>query len=444
MVPQLRRLEERFPNDLLVIGVHSAKYTTEGKDRHLRQAILRLGMDHPVVNDHEMRVWSDYAVRAWPTLMFIGPDGRVIGKHEGEFDADELSRVIEQIIDEARSDLRDDPRDWLDPLDHPTGELAFPMAVRMWGDTMAIADTGHHRVLVTDPSGTIKAAVGDGTPGLVDGPFDVARFHHPHGLWIDADRIIVADTGNHSLRLIDLASGRVSTLAGTGEIAHSYSSGGPALETPLRSPWDVAVNQDDCYISMAGNHQLWHMRLGSDEIRRYAGTGHEGRRDGPIASAWLAQPEALEIRSSKLYFCDAETSSIRRGSRNSKMVETLVGQDLFDWGDVDGPLDAALLQHPAGIANDQNRALLYVSDTYNNKIKCIDQEHRVIETLAGTGEPGYLDGPLAEAQFFEPHGLFASEYFVLVADTNNHYIRHIDLLTHQVSTFNIRWGADTG
>ncbi len=424
-MPQLRRLEEVFPNTLLIIGVHSAKYTAEGDDRHLRQAILRLGIDHPVVNDREMRVWSAYAVRAWPTLMFIGPDGRVIGKHEGEFEAGTLSGVIEQIIDAASADLQDDRIDWLAPLERPAETLAFPMTIRNSGGRLAIADTGHGRIVVTDSTGKTERVFDD-------------QLVSPHGLAFDGETVIVADAGDHSLRQIDLATGATSMLAGTGEIAHSYSSGGPALQTPLRSPWDVCRDHENIYISMAGSHQLWRQPIGSSEIRRFAGTGHEARKDGPLASAWLAQPTAMDLQDGSLVFCDAETSSIRIASLGDGRIETLVGQDLFDWGDVDGALPSALLQHPSGVAWHPSGRYIFVSDTYNNKIKRIDLEGQIIETVAGNGEPGWTDGAGEVAQFFEPHGLAVVGDSLFVADTNNHRIRRIDLSTSEVSTVELR------
>lgn len=437
----MRRLEDQFGDQLLVIGVHSAKYTAEGKDVHLKQAVRRMGLDHPVVNDREMRIWSSYTVRAWPTLMFIGPDVQVIGKHEGEFDVASMASVVEQVLDEARDDLRSAPIDWLDVLEPPQGELAYPTAIQALDGRLAIADMRKHQILVTDADGRIEASIGSGQPGFADGSLSEAQFNAPHGLAVTDDgRIIVADTENHSIRSIDLEAERVSTIAGTGEIAHGYESGGTVESTSLRSPWDVALDGDDLYIGMAGSHQLWYHRLGSDQIRRYAGTGHEGKRDGTLRNSWLAQSSGVSVGSGELFFCDAETSSVRRAdlrAASDGQVETLVGKDLFDWGDVDGALDAALLQHTTSVVSDPERDCLYVSDTYNNKIKRIDLERGTIETFAGTGKPGHRDGQADQAQLFEPHGLALVDDTLIVADTNNHAIRRIDLDSGEVSTIDV-------
>ena len=116
MLPQLRELEERFVDRLVVIGVHSAKFTAEQATEAVRQAVRRHGIRHPVVNDRDFRVWREYAVRAWPTLMFVDPRGKVIGRHEGEFEAGQLAGVIETMLREF------DAAGWLDPAPLDLGQ----------------------------------------------------------------------------------------------------------------------------------------------------------------------------------------------------------------------------------------------------------------------------------------------------------------------------------
>ncbi len=417
---------------MIVIGVHSAKYTTEKDDRHLAAAIRRNNIEHPVVNDGDMNIWSQYGVRAWPTLMFLDPENRVFGKHEGEFRVEQMVPVVEQMIAEFDSEGLIDrrPLDFLKPPEPIRSTLAFPLGLHADAATnrLYIADTNHNRVVVTTLDGELQQVIGSGGAGLDDGRFEEATFNRPHGLTLDGDTLYVADTDNHAIRRVDLRSGVVTTLAGTGRQAYSYVSGGPARETDLNTPWDVTLLDGVLYIAMAGNHQLWAHELGSDEVRRLAGTGHEGIRDGTLANAWLAQPSGIDGFDGQLFFADAETSAIRAAGISGPTagtLTTLVGKDLFVWGDTDGPLGAALLQHPTGVAVDPESGALFVSDTYNNKIKRLDPVAGTIKT--------WLAGGL-----FEPHGVSLSGDTLYIADTNNHAIRRAALAAGEMTTIEVR------
>src|SRR5574337_1070078 len=83
---QLREVEERFADVLVVISVHSAKFPSEKATERVRDAVRRYEINHPVVNDAQFGLWRTYAIRAWPTLVFIDPNRRIIGQHEGELD----------------------------------------------------------------------------------------------------------------------------------------------------------------------------------------------------------------------------------------------------------------------------------------------------------------------------------------------------------------------
>ena len=101
--PQLRKLEEKYAAEMVVVGVHSAKFNAEKATENVRRAIMRYEIEHPVINDADFIVWRQYAARAWPTLMFIGPDGKVVGKHEGEFPIEALDNVLATMVTEYDS-----------------------------------------------------------------------------------------------------------------------------------------------------------------------------------------------------------------------------------------------------------------------------------------------------------------------------------------------------
>lgn len=440
MLPQLAEVEHHFQDELVVIGVHSAKFPGEKPDPSLRNAVLRYELDHPVVNDVNMEIWESYSVRAWPTLMFLDPQGRVIGKHEGEATADALidamGDLIRQYDEQGQIDRA--PLSAIQPMEQPATSLVFPGKVLAdaAGSRLFVSDSGHHRIVITGLDGGNPVTIGSGEIGLVDGSFDEARFHHPEGLALDGDILYVADTKNHAIRRVDLNARTVSTIAGTGEAGMGFADAGPARSVDLRSPWDIALVGQTLYIAMAGMHQLWALDLDSGMLRPYAGGGREGIRDGDFERAWLAQPSGIAEMDGKLYFVDSETSSVRwAGLPPRDDVDTIVGIGLFAFGDVDGRTREVRLQHPMGLA--AGDGVIYVTDSYNHKIKRVYPEDRRSETWLGDGTAGDQDGVEEEARFFEPAGASLANGKLYIADTDNHAIRVADLETGQVTTLTI-------
>lgn len=442
MLPQLRRLERKWSRELAVVGVHSPKFVAERDAEAVRHAIERLNVGHPVINDRDFAVWQAYAVRAWPTLMFVDPAGKVIGRHEGEFPLEPFDRLIADMVAEfdARGLLDRRPLDRAAGAPEDTGPLRFPgkvLADERRG-LLAVADTGHDRVVLADLDGRVRRVVGAGEAGLADGPADRARFHQPQGLALAGDVLHVADTENHALRAIDLATGAVSTVAGTGEQLMGPRAGGPALRTALSSPWDLAVLDGVLYVAMAGTHQLWALPLGRGVIHPYAGTGREALEDGPREEASMNQPSGLTTDGARLYVADSEASAIRVVDPGpGGGVRTIVGEGLFEFGDRDGVGAAAVrLQHPLGVL--WHGGALWIADTYNHKIKRLDPATAECRTFAGSGTPGRADGARDAARFGEPGGLAVAGGRLHVADTNNHAIRVVSLADGSVETLELR------
>ena len=439
--PQLRKLESKYASELMVIGVHSAKFPNEKEKENLYKAVKRCELEHPVVNDAEFRVWREYACRAWPTMMFIDPEGKVIGKQEGEISYEQLDSLLAQMVAEF------DGRQLLDRLpltlsreSEPDTPLSFPGKVLAdeISQRLFISDTNHNRIIVATLDGEVTAIIGSGSEGLADGDFSSCQFNHPQGMVLDGETLYVADTENHALRSIDLAAGKVNTLAGNGKQGHRREGFGPGFSTELISPWDLALHDGKLYIAMAGCHQLWVMDLELDIIGPYAGTGGESITDGLLLTqATLAQPSGITTDGNRLYFADSETSSIRSAELVPEgKVRTIVGLDLFIFGDTDGEGHYVRLQHPLGITH--RDGALYVADTYNHKIKKIMPVARSAETLLGTGNSGCVDGGQREACFSEPSGLSIANGQMYIADTNNHQVRVADMDTWEVGTLELR------
>jgi hypothetical protein len=424
----------------LVIGVHSPKFPAERDAEAVREAVRRYGVTHPVVVDAGHRVWSAYGVRAWPTLVLVDPEGRVVAAAAGEPDRAALLRACRRALDEARARGTLAPRPLpLAPERVPAGTLAYPAKVTVAPGLVLVADTGHHRIVGFDASGRAALEVGGAGPGLADGSAAVARFRRPNGLAVVGDVLYVADTGNHALRAVDLASGAVRTVAGTGERGAGWPpAGGPGRGVALRSPWDLASDGRRLYVAMAGAHQIWAYDPASGRIEPFAGAGPERAQDGPAARACFAQPSGLALGEGVLYVADSEASSIRavEDLEGDPVVRTVCGSgDLFGFGDRDGRGERALLQHPVGLAFCDG--LLYVADTYNHKVKRVDPATGECVTLFGDGTPERLPellpgeplrpaSPAAPA-FHEPEGLACADGALLVADTNNHRVLEVRL-----------------
>ena len=440
--PQLRKLERKYAAELQVIGVHSAKFTAEKDTENVRKAILRYDIEHPVVNDYDFEVWNQYTAHAWPTLIFIDPEGKIIGKHEGEVAVEPFDDVLADMVSQFDAKGLLDRRplsfklerevEWERPLSFPGKVLADEESGRLF-----VADSNHDRLVVLSLDGDLIDVIGSGEQGMVDGGYGQAAFNDPQGMDLDGDALYVADTKSHAVRRVDLKKKRVETIAGIGEQAMMFHGGGEGPTTSLNSPWDVARSDSTLYIAMAGFHQLWRLDLKTLEVRPHAGSGRERIVDGALDVAELAQPSGIATNGQKLYFTDSETSAIRAADLDTGGgVSTIVGLHLFTFGDVDGTGDDVRLQHPVGI--DLQDGVLFITDTYNNKVKRVFPATRAAATFLGSGEPGHKDGPGLLAEFHEPGGLSVAGGKLYIADTNNHVIRVADLQSQQVDTLEIK------
>jgi DNA-binding beta-propeller fold protein YncE len=331
----------------------------------------------------------------------------------------------------------------LKPLPPVGGELRFPGKVLAdeQGGRLFIADSGHNRIVVADLDGKISLTIGSGKAGRADGVKDEAQFDHPQGLALAPDRatLYVADTENHAIRAIDLATGRVTTVAGTGKQGHQRS-GGQALATDISSPWDLTFVGNKLWIAMAGTHQLWTLDLSAGLVDIAAGTGVESIHDGPLLQATFAQPSGITSAGDVLYTADSETSSVRMVDLVNSRVRRLVGRGLFDFGDVDARGDSVRLQHPLGVdaVGENGTTTVYIADSYNDKIKRLNPELREVETVFGGDGRGSSDGAWKAAEFWEPGGVSVAGRRIFIADTNNHLIRKGDLESGEVTTVTIR------
>jgi len=444
IIPDLKRLETKYKDELVVIGMHSAKFYNEKDTENIRQAILRYGIQHPVINDRNFEVWQEYEARAWPTVALIDPDGYLVGVTTGEGIYESLDRLIAGLVKDydARGALNHQPLQIKPEIDNLTidSQLAFPgkIVADEKSGRLFITDSNNNRILIVAANGEVIKVIGSGAIGFEDGDFSTARFFHPQGLCYDAgnDLVYVADTENHAIRRVNLKSERVETIAGTGQQARLYNEEGIGRQVALNSPWDLILIGDALYIAMAGSHQIWILDTKTLEARVFVGSGRENIIDGPRKVAALAQPSGITTDGQYLYWVDSEASGVRRFRLNGPdAVETIIGVGLFDFGDIDGRYPQARLQHPIGIT--WHNGFIYVADTYNHKIKRIDPQSKEAITVVGTGKHGHIDGPALSAELYEPNGLCFLGGKMYITNTNNHRIRVYDSTTNMVSTLKL-------
>jgi DNA-binding beta-propeller fold protein YncE len=452
VLPDLKFLEHKYAKELVVIGVHSAKFDNEKETGNIRKAILRYEIEHPVINDANMIIWRKFNISSWPSLVLIDPDGHYCGVAPGEGNRELLDTVIAKVIayHKAKGTLDETPvRFDLERNKAAPTPLRFPgkLLVDAPNKRIFVSDSNHNRIVISSLDGKLLDVIGSGAIGSKDGGYAEAQFDHPQGMTLVDDLLYVADTENHQLRTVDLAKKHVSTLAGTGKQAHFREQGGRLHQSALNSPWDLCVVDGVLYIAMAGPHQIWSHKLGTGLIQPYAGSGREDIRNGDLDAGALAQPSGIVSDGKNLYVVDSEGSAVRMITTKQRqnlasptgVISTIAGthdlpngQSLFAFGDVDGVGTAARFQHPLGIVLHEGGA--FVADSYNHKIKFVDFKSAAVTTWLGTGKPG---SGLDPVQFAEPAGLAIADGKMYVADTNNHRIVVVNLASKDAGEFTI-------
>jgi thiol-disulfide isomerase/thioredoxin len=438
VLPTLRKVEEAFPDEVVVIGVHSPKFAAEKELENLQSAIGRYDIQHPVIHDPEMTLWKQYGVHAWPTLVFIDPAGNIIGQTSGEPEPLHLLNAVRDLLEKYEQEGSLQPRKLELSIEaRPVTRLSYPGKIKpLPGEekTWMVADSGHHQIVLFDDKGVELKRIGSGRRGGEDGNAETATFNSPQGMIADDKAIYVADTNNHAIRRVDRQSWEVTTPVGNGErgtmLINKFQS---AKGRALASPWDLEIKDDILFFANAGSHQIGALDLAENRLRLIAGNGGENILDGDVLHAELAQPSGLVFKPNygALYFADSETSAIRLIHMKDGRVETLVGRGLFDFGHKNGPFKSARLQHALGLAilDDNN---LVVADSYNATLRRLDLANKEVSDM----DDGWnCTDPLC-LPFGEPAGVWADgPNRLLVSDTNNHRIVEVDLAAKTTRTW---------
>ena len=437
ILPDLEAVEEAFDQDkVLVIGVHSAKFDNEKVGANIQNAINRYGILHPVLNDDKASLWQNWSIACWPTVVLCY-EGRPLKFFVGEGHRETMLEFVSVALEIFQEDLTKAKKLALPEIKAGLSiesPLRYPGKVLVQDNRIFISDTGNHRIVICDSSGKVQKVVGQGR-GHADGQISEAKLNSPQGLALKNGLLYICDTGNHVIRCLNLDQNSISTIAGNGlQARNSAIEGQTMLEMALASPWDLVTHENGLYIAMAGSHQIWDMNLQDQKMTLKAGNGKEENRNNsyPLKAAF-AQPSGLCLNGNDLYIADSESSTIRIFNENG--VKNICGgsknpMDLFSFGDLDGLATDAKLQHPLGVAFNEEK--LFVADSYNHKLKVVTDlkaKKAKIETCPVRG----LD---------EPGGLCFGLGKLFVADTNNHLIKMVDIETYQVEELKLQFQSE--
>ena len=414
----LGHLRARHRERLQVVAVHVPRFDAEREVRRSSKRSHFQQHDFPIAHDGDWALWQHYGIEAWPTVVLLDGDGNVRDRIVGEGGLRELDARVASLISELTPQLVNADPIRLRRSGEPPLPLRFPVGLALSGNYLYVADSGHHRVLECDSSGRILRQFGSGSPGFIDGPMELAALSRPHGLFVQRDVLYVADTGNHAIRAIELRTGDITTVCGAGRPGTTVEG---SLADPravaLDQPRDVVLAGDKLYIATAGDNRVWRLDLGTSTIAAVAGSGRLAVADGSGEMASFAEPVSLACVQQTLYVCDAAGSAVRSVHTRTGVVSTLVGQDPWAFGRVDGARTDARLQHPQALALDPAAPVLWIADSGNDTLRRL---------RLGGGELTTFELP---QRLHAPCGLAVSQDTVWIADTDAHAVLRLDPAT---------------
>ncbi len=413
----LGTLRRRHPDHLHVVAIHVPRFDHERDARRVLKRLHRQPQDFPIAHDPDWVLWQHYGIEAWPTVVLIDDQGRVRDRIVGDAPVRDLDAQVAKLRDEiVPQSLNQQPIE-LRRNREPDLPLQFPIGLAVGPQYIYVVDSGHHRVLECERNGRVRRQFGSGGSGFIDGPMELSAFHHPTGLSLQRDTLYVADTGNHAVRRIKLATGDVDTLCGAGRPGQPQQG---VVTDPravaLDQPRAVAATASNVLcIATAGDNRIWTYDLNDRSLTLLAGSGASDVIDGEGDAAAFVSPTALAIVQQFLYVCDESASAIRSVHLRTRQVTTLIGQNAWSFGHVDGPRADAMLQQPQALALDGETAVLWIADSGNDQLRNL---------RLGGGEVSSVTLP---QRLHAPAGLVVADGVVWIADTDAHAVLRFDI-----------------
>ncbi|MDR6840515.1 hypothetical protein [Pseudoxanthomonas sacheonensis] len=417
----LAQLQTRYPGRLQPLAVHVPRFDCERDPQYVLKQLRRQGISFPILHDGDWHAWQRFGVEAWPTVLLIDANGQIRERVVGLDSTAELERPLAALCDGLPMPTDDDARATIETAAEPRLPLRFPSGIAATADRLYVADSGHHRILECNHTGRVLRQFGMGTADFVDGDLEQAAFRRPQGLSLVRDVLYVADTGNHALRRIMLRNGRVDTICGNGRAGEPVEGiVASARDVALNQPQAVAATDSEVHLALAGDNRIWTYGLGRGELTFRAGSGQLEMRDGSGQMAAFAQPVALAAVQQMLYVCDALGSAVRSLQLRNDIVQTLVGQGIWEFGDADGPRERARLQNPQAIALSPDSPLLWIADSGNGSLRTL---------RLGGGEVATV--PLSR-RLHGVAGLSIAAGALWIAETDAHAVLRYDLSTGEL------------
>ncbi len=300
----------------------------------------------------------------------------------------------------------------------------YPIGITSDGTNLFVADTFNNtirKIVIT--AGTVTTLAGASASGAVNDTGSAARFNEPYGITTtDGTTLYVSDFGNNMIRSINVATGTVTTLAG---VSTAGSKDDIGTKASFSGPRGITTDGANLYVADSGNHTIRKIVIATGTVTTLAGSSTTGKTDNNGTSATFYTPDGLTCDGTNLYVTDSTNHNIRKITISTTAVTTIAGSTISGAapGSTDGIGTAATFNSPGGITTDGTS--LYVADSKNNIIRKVDIITGAVTTVAGSGSPGLASGDGSAASFSQPMGITTDGANLFVTDYSYSLIREI-------------------